>query len=76
MSSVGRSSTIDAAMLYLLVRSATREGELPLADADGQPRCAAAKFRASGGRVRAAHATDGAGGPCAIKIDVDDEDGD
>ena len=45
-----------------------RAREPPLADADGHPRCAAAKLRACGGRARAAHATDGAGGPSAIKI--------
>ena len=50
------------------VRSATRAREPPLADADGQPRCAAAKLRCSRCRAWEAHATDGAGGPSAIKM--------
>eukprot|EP00966_Prymnesium_polylepis_P089197 2064888-Prymnesium_polylepis.1 len=45
----------------------TRGREPPLADANGQPRCAAANFCCSGCRAWAAHATDGAGEPSAIK---------
>eukprot|EP00966_Prymnesium_polylepis_P190790 4421647-Prymnesium_polylepis.1 len=68
MSSVERASTTAAAMLCLVVCSATRAREPPLTEADGQPRCAAAIFRCSGCRAWAAHATDGAGGPSAIKM--------
>eukprot|EP00966_Prymnesium_polylepis_P266709 6161665-Prymnesium_polylepis.1 len=52
------------------VRASRREKgrEPPLADANGQPRCAAARIRSSGCRAWAAHATDGAGGPSAIKM--------
>eukprot|EP00966_Prymnesium_polylepis_P052693 1220157-Prymnesium_polylepis.1 len=54
------------------VRASQREGAslllCPLADANGQPRCATANFRCSGCRAWAAHATDCAGGPSAMKM--------
>eukprot|EP00966_Prymnesium_polylepis_P016286 375642-Prymnesium_polylepis.1 len=68
MSSVERASTAAAAMLCPVVRSATRAREPPLADDDGQPRCAAASCRCSGCRAWAAHATDGVRRPSAIKM--------
>jgi hypothetical protein len=51
MISVDWSSTDVAFMLCLVASKATRARKPPLADADGQPRCDAAKLRASSGRA-------------------------